>query len=177
MKKKELAVGDSTEIELIYHSRGHKGRINKAARISTSDSAIAQVSIRFTAEAGGYPDPSFALNVIPPVLDFTAVEGKKRTKMSAQIKNVSDERLKIKAVSYAKDLFKIRLSDSDLKPGERTKLMVKLNRRANLDKFEKSITFELNDKEKTRFSIPVKKMPVAHRELPQRPAAGKTKGK
>lgn len=97
--------------------------------------------------------------------------------MSAQIKNVSEERLKIKPVGYAKDLFKIRLSDSDLKPGEKTKLMVKLNRRANLEKFEKSITFELNDKEKTRFSIPVKKMALVHKKPVQKPAAGKTKGK
>jgi len=134
------------------------------------------VRISFTAQAGGSPDPSFPLNIGPTGLDFTEVEGEKRTKMSAMIQNVSGNRLKIKPVGYPKDLFKVRLSDSDLKPGEKTKLMVKLNRRANLGKFEKSITFELNDKDKTRFTIPLTRAALTHKPL-EKPAAGKTKGK
>lgn len=171
-----MAVGDSTDIELIYHSRGHKGSVNKAARISTSDSSCADVRLNFSAQASGYPDPSFPLNIVPTDLDFTEVEGKKRTKMSAMIQNVGENRLKIKPVDYPEDLFKVRLSDSDLKPGEKANLMVKLNRRANLGKFEKSITFELNDKDKTRFTIPLKRAALQHEPL-KKPAAGKTKGK
>jgi len=91
--------------------------------------------------------------------------------LSAQIQNMSETRLKIQTLSYPDDLFKIRLSDSDLKPGEKSKLMVKVNRRAEQEKFEKSITFELNDQQKTRFTIPVKKDPPAlQKQTGQKPS-------
>lgn len=157
MRKKELAVGDSTEIELIYHSRGHKGSVSKSARVVTNDSATGTVILRFSAEAGGYPDTSFPLLISPPDLDFTPFKEKKRTKMATLIQNFGNEKLKIKAVGYPEDLFKVKLSDSELKPGEKTKLLVKLNRHADLEQFEKSITFETSGKNNTRFSIPLKK--------------------
>jgi len=135
------------------------------------------VKLHFSAEVGGYPDTSFALNISPQALDFTPVKGKERTKMSAQIENAGKEKLKIEPVGYAENLFKIRIPDPDLKPGEKTKLMVKLNRRADLEKFEKCITFELDDKNKTRFTIPVKKMPVTEKKPLVKPPSGKTKGK
>lgn len=97
--------------------------------------------------------------------------------MLAQIQNVGKKRLKIKPVGYLKNLFKVRLSDSDLKAEEKTKLMVKLNRRVELEKFEKSITFELNDKNKTRFSIPVKKMVPPPEKPSKKTPAGKKEGK
>lgn len=153
----ELAVGDSTEIELIYHSRGHKGSVSKSARVVTNDTTTGTVILRFSAEAGGYPDSSFPLSIIPPDLDFTPVKEKERTKMAAIIQNVGNENLKLTPVSYPEDLFKVNLSDSNLKPGEKSKLMVKFNRHAELDHFEKCITFETSDKNKTRFSIPLKK--------------------
>jgi LEA14-like dessication related protein len=97
------------------------------------------------------------------------MKGKERTKMSALIENTSKKRLRIKPVGYPEDLFKVKLSDSDLKPGEKTKLMVKLNRRVELETFEKSITLELNDKDKTRFSIPLKKeRPGSVKAVPRR---------
>jgi hypothetical protein len=153
----ELAVGDSTEIELIYHSQGHKGSINKSARVVTNDTTTGTVIIRFTAEVGGYPEPSFPLVITPNDIDFTPVKGKQRTKMAVEIQNVSDKRLKITPSGYPEDLFKIKLSDLDLKPGEKSKLMVKLNRHTDVEQFEKSATFELNDQQKTRFSIPLRK--------------------
>ena len=77
--------------------------------------------------------------------------------MATLIQNVGSEKLKITPVGYPEDLVRIKLSDSDLKPGEKTKFMVKLNRHSELDHFEKSITFEASGKDKTRFSIPLKK--------------------
>ncbi len=105
------------------------------------------------------------------------MEKEKKTKLTAVIQNVGKNRLKIKPVSYPKDLFKVKLSDSDLKPGEKSKLMVKLNRKTDLDKFEKSITLELNDEGKTRFTIPVKRKPPpaerpARKPAPRKPAGG-----
>ena len=125
--------------------------------MATNDSTNNNLILRFTAEAGGYPDTAFPLIITPQDMDFTPVEGKQRTKMATLIQNVGNKKLKIIPAGYSEDLFKIKLSDSDLKPGEKTKLMVKLNRHADLETFDKSVTFEINDGNKTRFSIPLKK--------------------
>lgn len=95
--------------------------------------------------------------------------------MATLIENTGKKRVKIKPVDYPKDLLKVKLSKDDLRSGEKAKLMVKLNRRMELDKFEKSITFELNDEHKTRFSIPVKKILTPEQRASQGPPPSRHK--
>jgi hypothetical protein len=142
--------------------------------VVTNDTTTGTVILRFSAEAGGYPDPSFPLVISPLDLDFTPVKEKKRTKMATLIQNVGNEKLKITTLGYPEDLFKVKLSDTDLKPGEKSKLMVKFNRHAELDHFEKCITFETSGKNKTRFSIPLKKE-VPRKKSTQTRSVKKTK--
>jgi hypothetical protein len=144
--------------------------------VSTNDSSATNLRLNFSAEVVDFPDSSFALNITPTQLDFTPAEGEKKTKISAQIQNVGKNRVKIEPVGYPGDLFKVGLSDSDLKPGEKSKLMVKLNRKVELEKFEKSITLELNDKGKTRFTIPVRKKPPAPEKSLRKPPIPKPQG-
>ena len=55
--------------------------------------------------------------------------------------------------------------------------MVKINRRMEQEKFEKCITFELNDQQKTRFTIPVKRdKPPLQGQTGQKPSQ-KARGK
>ena len=152
------------------------GKVSKGARVGTNDSSATNLSIKFTAQVIDFPDTTFALNLNPTQLDFTPEEGKERNKLSTQIQNISQTRVKIEPVGYPRDLFKVRLSDSDLRPGEKTKLMVKLNRRMELNKFQKSITFELNDQKNSRFTVPVKKDPPPAKRSTKRPPTRKSQG-
>lgn len=150
--------------------------MSKGARVGTNDSSATNLRITFTGQVIDFPDTTFVLNLDPPQLDFTPEGGKETNKLSTRIQNISQTRVKIKPVGYPRDLFKVRLSDSDLRAGEKTKLMVKVNRKMELDKFQKSITFELNDQEKTRFTVPVKKDPPAVKKPIRRSSSRKAQG-
>lgn len=150
--------------------------MSKGAKVGTNDSSATNLRIKFTAQVIDFPDTAFALNLNPTQLDFTPEGGKEKNKLSTQIQNISQTRVKIKAIGYPRDLFKVRLSDSDLRPGEKTKLMVKLNRRMELDQFQKSITFELNDQKNSRFTVPVKKDPPAAKKPIKKPPTRRPEG-
>lgn len=156
MKKTELAVGDSTEIDLIFNSRGYKGRVHKSATIMTNDTTANRLSISLTAEVIVDSDSTFPLVISPPQIDFTPVEGKKVTNKEVKIKNVSQEEIRLKVVDSPVDFLKFRFSEEMIKPSGETDLKLRLNRDLKEDSFKKSITLELNDKAKTRFTIPVK---------------------
>jgi len=62
----------------------------------------------------------------------------------------------MKIVDYPKDFLEVKLSNEDLRSNGTAVLKAKLSRKLNVDKFEKSITLEFNDKNKTRMTVPAK---------------------
>jgi len=97
------------------------------------------------------------VSVEPEILDFASQDGKEKTKLKAEITNNSNQKLTMKIVDYPDGLANPVLRRNYLNPNSKTELLVKLNRRVKLDRMEKSITVELDDKDKTRFTIPLKK--------------------
>jgi hypothetical protein len=153
----ELAVGDSTEIELVFNSGRYKGIVHKSANVMLNDTAASIVRISLSAEVVENPDSTFPLVISPPRLDFTPVEGKKVMEKQVKIRNISQEEIRVKVVDSPFGFSKIKLSDEKIKPSEEIDLKVRVNRELKEDSFKKSITLELNDKTKTRFTIPVKR--------------------
>lgn len=153
----ELAVGDSTEIELVFNSGRYKGNVRNSANVMLNDTTASIVRISFAAGVVVNPDSTFPLVISPPYLDFSPVEGKKVMENKVKIKNVSQEEIKLKVVDSPVGFFKIRFSNEKIKPSKEIDLEVRLNRDLKEDSFKKSITVELDDKAKTRFSIPVKR--------------------
>ncbi len=156
MKKKELAVGDSTEIELIHHA-STRGKVRKSATVTTSDTTLGPIRISYSGEIGSFSDTSFLVTVDPPMLDFSSKDHKERTKLKAEIINISDKTLRLAVIDYPQNLCKIALRRKLVKPNQKTELMVKLNRRSKVNDFHKSITLELSDEDQTRFTIPIQK--------------------
>ncbi|MEE9441843.1 MAG: DUF1573 domain-containing protein [candidate division Zixibacteria bacterium] len=70
------------------------------------------------------------------------------------VTNVSDEDLDLKIVSEPYGYLQIDLPD-EVKAGETAECKIKVNEDHLNQSFEKSITLELNDPTKTRFSIPI----------------------
>lgn len=134
--------------------------------MTTSDTTLGNIRISYSGEIGSLSDTTFPVNVEPPILDFSSKDHKKKTKIKTEIKNISDQTLKLKVVDYPHNLCKIALRKRLLKPNQKTELLVKLNRRITLNKIEKSVTLELNDKNHTRFTIPIKKQPPKPQKKP-----------
>ena len=157
--KKELAVGDSTWIELIYTMGQHARETHKSARVNTNDTLTGFVNISFRGKGWLESDSGIMLDVNPQRLDFGPLGKKRRTKLEAKIKNLSEEKMELAVVDYPPEFFKeVELSRDELKPGKTAKLKVRLERETEDQRFQKSITLEAKgDTLNYRFTIPVQK--------------------
>ena len=76
--------------------------------------------------------------------------------MKFNITNVSDKKLEISLIDRPDGLFDIDLPSS-VEAGKSAQGTIKLHDDAIEESFEKSVTLELNDEEKSRFTIPIKR--------------------
>lgn len=141
---------------MIYHASGSKGKVRKSATINTNDSLATFFSIAFAAEGVGYPDSNFFASVSPLNLDFTPKGNKKINIAQVEIKNTGKEKMKVKVVDYPKDFLEVKLSSENLRPNGKVVLKARPVGKMSATKFEKSITLEFNDKNKTRLTVPAK---------------------
>ncbi len=157
--KKELAVGDSTWIELIYTMGKHSRETHKSARVTTNDTLTGFINISFQGKGWLDSDSGVMLNVNPQTLDFGPLGEKRRTKLEAKIKNLSEEKMQLSIVDYPPEFFKeVKLSRDELKPGKTAKLKVRLERETEDQRFQKSVTVEAKgDTLNYRFTVPVQK--------------------
>ncbi len=159
--KSELAVGDSTWIELIFTAGGNKSTASKSAKVTTNDTIVGGVNISFKVEVVEPTDSVLKLAAQPYELDFGPIEKKRRPKLETEITNMSKEEMELQIVAFPPDYFKkVELSDTKLKPGDDAKLRVELTKQREAEQFRKTITIEgisKDNKNKFRMSIPVVK--------------------
>jgi hypothetical protein len=157
LKKKELAVGDSTEAELIFVGTTALGKISKSATIITNDTISLKPYISFSAEIVSNFDSTFPVTISPCFYNFA--EGKNPLSFKAKITNASTENLSLRVINYPQELVKIKLKKDNLKPGKTTELEVKLDKKLKDTDFKNNLTLEVEGKEKARFTIPLTNKP------------------
>ncbi|NIP42425.1 MAG: DUF1573 domain-containing protein [candidate division Zixibacteria bacterium] len=158
MNKRLLAVGDSTEIEIIFSAGSRRGRFSKSPRLYTSDPSVTETKLRLKGEIIDKGDPMLnaLMNFEPFGLEVIMGEADIKGQ-NVKVTNVSDENLSMKIVSNSPSYLDVSLPKGDVKPGESAIIKVKL---VNPDShgtqgFTKSFTIELSDSAKTRFTLPV----------------------
>jgi len=155
LEKDIVPVGDSTQLEILFSSRLYDGPLTKRPAIETDEGKIKKY-LQFSANI--YKDPSKTEPIVlnPNIFDMSRFGEKDRTKLQFEITNASDKDLKLEVIDHPEAMLKIDFPDK-IKAGrtETGKVEVK-NFFKNIE-FEKSITIELNDKNHTRFTIPVKR--------------------
>ena len=159
MTKTELAVGDSTWIELIYTMGQHSRKTTKRATVTTNDTTTGRLIISFSGQGWLDSDTTIMLDLNPRVLDFGPLGKKRRTKLETKIKNLSEEKMELSIIDIPPDFFKeVKLSKKKIKPNKTAKLKIKLKRETEDQRFQKSITIEAKGDSLTyRFTVPVKK--------------------
>ena len=155
MLKDVLAVGDSTELEIIFSSKKYRSKITKRPKIQTNEGPPDQL-VTIIANVVTRPDSTYPLIMRPYKIDLSQLGSKVIDKMSFEIRNVSDEDLKIKLIAYASEYFEVDLPKK-IKAGETRKAKVKLRKEVLKKSFDKSFTIELSDEVHSRFTIPVKR--------------------
>ena len=155
LERDRLAPGDSTRLEVIFDTRNYSGLITKAPHIETNEGQNAQV-VQFTCKVSLNPDSTHPILIRPHKLDFIQIDGKPRKEFQFTISNVSDKEIDLTTVDYPEQYATIEIPKS-IKAGETAQAKVKFNVDAADKEIEKSLTLQLNDGEKSRFTVPLKR--------------------
>jgi len=153
LDKKIVPPGDSTVVEVIFNTGQYRGRVSKAAYITTN-AGTEERRVTITTEVLPRMDSTFPIIITPSALDLTQLSGKKHREMKFQIKNVSTSELVPQLITSSLDMFTVQLPKR-LKPGESAEGEIILTADVPSAPVTKSFTFALNDVPKSRFTIPV----------------------
>lgn len=155
MEREELAVGDSTRLEIIYSTKKYTGRQSKRPSITSNEGELAK-RVQITANIVINPDSTFPIRIKPYKFDISQFGEKTVDSREFIIENVSETDLDIALVDMPQGMFTIKLPKR-IKAGQTEKGLLTLSKDYLEQEFEKSLTIELSDAAKTRFSIPVKR--------------------
>jgi len=155
LEKSELAVGDSTYVEVIYSTKTYRGKQSKRPSITTN-MGTAPMRVNFTAEVVTNPQETYPIKISPYKFDISQFGEKERSKLEFKIENVSESDVNVSLIDMDDKYFKVKLP-SKIKAGGTESGEVEIYDEYINSEFEKSITIELNDPDHSRFTIPVKR--------------------
>ncbi len=112
--------------------------------------------MQITCNAYTNPDSLPLVNISPYKFDISQFGEKTRNSLEFTIKNLSPTDLEAKLVDMPYNMFKISLPKK-IKAGKSEKGKIEVLDDQLKSEFEKSITVEFSDANKTRFTIPVKR--------------------
>ncbi len=150
MKKKQLAPGDSTVVELTFKTKTYKTKISKAATIYTNDLTKSQVKIRVSANVDPVPDSTLPFTYTPDRLEFTPDD----RKLEVVLTNTSKQTLNLTQVGDTYDGLSMKLGKDSLEPGKKTEIEFEWTGGFGKENFERSITFDVTGSRSTRFTVP-----------------------
>jgi len=154
LEKKLITPGDSTRLEIIFSTKQYKSLVSKQPKIQTNEGS-GDKSLMFKANVIVNPDSTYPLVINPFVVNFTQASDQKNDNFVVTLTNVTEQDLDIVLIDQPDNIFEIKLPDK-IKTGKTAQVSIKLNDDAKSLSFEKSITIEVNDANKSRFTIPVK---------------------
>lgn len=151
----ELAVGDSTALEIIFNSGHYVSKTTKTPSITTNEGPDIK-NVRITMDVITNPDSTYPIIISPYKFDISQFGEKERSTLDFTINNVSDQDLDVKLIDLPTDIVKVTLPKR-IKAKQIEKGKISVMKPFLTKEFEKSLTIELSDKEATRFTVPIKR--------------------
>ena len=155
MEKEELAVGDSTRLEIIFSTKRYNRRITKRPRITTNEGPPDK-TVTIHANCVQRPDSTYPVVVKPYKLDISQFGERVRDRMNFTITNVSEEDVTLSLLAGMPGYATISLP-AMIKAGQSGRGEIILNPGVLDKNLEKSFTFEAGGEVKARFTVPVKR--------------------
>lgn len=156
LEKNIIPAGDSARVEIIYSTRKYYGPQSKRPAISSNEGDLKKY-LQFTANVFKDPEKTVPIRITPYTFDISQYGEKARRKMEFEIANVSENELELSVVDYPRNMIKIDFPDK-IKTGKSEKGKIEIKKEFENVEFEKSITIQLNDQNRTRFTIPIKRV-------------------
>lgn len=155
MDKTELAVGDSTKLEIILDTGRYTRKVTKKPRIKTNEGPPDK-HVEVMCHVSERPDSTYPIVIKPYKLDLTQFGEKVRDQVTFRMTNVTSKPLKPSIVAVADEYFEVKLPDV-IRAGDSGEAKIKLKEFALDQEFEKSFTIVFDDPVATRFTVPVKR--------------------
>ncbi len=149
-----LAVGDSTRLEIIFNTGHYTNMVGKVPTIVTNEGSGFK-TVRINAFVTAKPDSTYPIVLKPAKLDLTQTGSASPIQAKVVMVNVSGQKLIPTLVSAPRSLVGVVLPNS-IPAGGSAEMVVKLKKNGLNKAFDKSITIELNDQNRTRFTLPVR---------------------
>ncbi len=156
MRKQELAVGDSTDLEIIFSTTRRKGLNTKRPVITTNEGPPNR---RVTIRANVIVDPDSTYPVVVKPHRIPVPTGEIDVNNGEfTLTNVSDQDLNTSVVSIASEYFTVEIPET-IPSGETVTCSLFVNdeypTNGSSNLFEKSFTIEFDDPAMSRFTVPV----------------------
>lgn len=156
LKKKVLAPGDSTDVEVIFSTGMYSSQTRKSATI-VSDVAGNVPAISFNA----YPTPRIdslaPVTFIPSLVDLDSVTQTGGGRIDVKVRNTSAEPVSLALVSAPHEWFTIQLPVGPIAPGGEETIQVEYTGAIAGEILSKSFTVQVSDTASTRFTVPIQK--------------------
>ncbi len=144
---------DSVPLDLVMHTRGFIGFIEKRPMIRIADSNDT-VRVKFYCEILVKPETAKPLVITPFKVDVSQYSAKPRRKGTFTITNNGFADYQISVIDSSFKSFEVRLPKS-IKAGETIEGQVIVHKSAVPTSFEQSFTFEITDDGRSRYSVPI----------------------
>jgi hypothetical protein len=153
LAKKELAVGDSTELEIIFSTGKNIGKATKRPTITTNEGPPSR-NVTISCDVVRALDSTYPLIIKPYRLFVSKADTIEIDEARFTIRNISDQDLGVTVTGQPFGYFQLTIPKM-VQAGQTADCRLKINPKYLAEPFEKSITLELTDTSKTRFTIPV----------------------
>lgn len=151
-----LAPGDSTILEIFFSTRSYRGVVSKRPYLETNINDE-KVYVKIKAELFPKPEEAQPIHLSPARLDVSQFKPEPRRKAKFFICNTDTVDYEINLIDYAEDAFWLEMPPM-VPAGDSVMVKLLVDEKYLEGEFEHSITFEINDANKTRYSLPVKRM-------------------
>lgn len=151
-----LAPGEQTTLELFFSTKSYRGYVNKTTYLETNIGQ-AKEYIKISSELLPQPDTIMPIHLSPARLDVSQFKPKPRTKARFYIHNKDSVDYRITLIDHADHVFDVKLPEI-VKAHDSAWGGIIVHDDAIKTEFEHSLTFEINDANRTRYTLPVKRM-------------------
>jgi len=151
-----IAPGDQTVLELFFSTRSYRGFVDKTTYLETNIGE-AREYIKISSELLPQPDTVMPIYLSPARLDVSQFKPEVRRKAKFWIHNRDTVDYQIKLIDYADQAFEVKMPEM-VKARDSAWGGVIVRDDAIESEFEHSLTFEINDSNHTRYTLPVKRM-------------------
>lgn len=154
-----LAVGDSTDVELIFNTGHYSSRTSKSASIISNSSSMSP-SLTITAHPVKSIDSLKLFTVSPAKISLDSLrpeEQKRPWEYELTVRNVASEAIQLSLVSSPHGYLEVDLPGGSISPGSEKTIRVKVDQGVADELFSKSFTIEASDSARTRLTVPISK--------------------